>query len=85
MKKDTLNHILNIVMGSFCGFFIGYGLYSFIDYRARPVVHRYAAVRHRDCGCAARLSAPETDHSKEIALPMAEIANLHHTKGFFSP
>lgn len=36
MKKDTLNHILNIVMGSFCGFFIGYGLYSFIDYRARP-------------------------------------------------
>lgn len=36
MKKDTLNHILNIIMGSFCGFFIGYGLYSFIDYRARP-------------------------------------------------
>ena len=27
MKKDTLNRILNIVMGSFCGFFIGYGLY----------------------------------------------------------
>lgn len=36
MKKDTLNRILNIVMGSFCGIFIGYGLYSFIDYRARP-------------------------------------------------
>lgn len=31
-----LNLILNIVMGSFCGVFIGYGLYSFMDYRTRP-------------------------------------------------
>lgn len=34
MKK--LNYILNIVIGSFVGVFIGYGIYMIWDYNAHP-------------------------------------------------
>ena len=33
MWKSKLHFILNIVMGSVVGVFIGYGLYSFWDYK----------------------------------------------------
>lgn len=33
MWKNKLNRILNIIMGSVVGVFIGYGLYSVWDYR----------------------------------------------------
>lgn len=33
---EKLNYILNIVIGSLIGVFIGQGLYDFWDYRARP-------------------------------------------------
>jgi len=34
LKK--LNHILNIIIGSFIGVFIGHGIYVFWDYRTHP-------------------------------------------------
>lgn len=33
---EKLNYILNIVIGSLIGVFIGQSLYDFWDYRARP-------------------------------------------------
>lgn len=36
MWKDKLNLFLNILMGSIGGIFIGYGLYSFWDYKTHP-------------------------------------------------
>lgn len=34
LKK--LNQIINIVMGSFVGVFVGYGIYVFWDYKIHP-------------------------------------------------
>ena len=34
LKK--LNQIINIVMGSFVGVFVGYGIYVFWDYKTHP-------------------------------------------------
>lgn len=34
LKK--LNYILNIVIGSFIGVFIGHGIYVFLDYKTHP-------------------------------------------------
>ena len=36
MWKNRLNRILNIIMGSVVGVFIGYGLYSVWDYKTHP-------------------------------------------------
>ena len=33
MWKNKLNHLLNIIMGSVAGVFIGYSLYSVWDYK----------------------------------------------------
>ena len=33
---SKLNNILNILMGSFVGVFIGYGIYSVWDYKTHP-------------------------------------------------
>lgn len=33
---NKLNHILNIVMGSFIGVFVGHGVYVFWDYKTHP-------------------------------------------------
>ena len=39
MWKNQLNRILNLIMGSAVGVFIGYGLYSFWDYKKRPALY----------------------------------------------
>lgn len=36
MWKNKLNYILNILMGSVTGVFIGYGLYTVWDYKTHP-------------------------------------------------
>ena len=36
MWKNRLNRILNIIMGSVVGVFIGYGIYSVWDYKTHP-------------------------------------------------
>lgn len=36
MWKNKLNYILNILMGSVAGVFIGYGLYKVWDYKTHP-------------------------------------------------
>lgn len=36
MWKDKLNHLLNIIMGSTVGVFIGYGVYTVWDYKTHP-------------------------------------------------
>ena len=36
MRKDKLNRILNIIMGSAVGVFIGHAAYSVWDYKAYP-------------------------------------------------
>ena len=36
MWKNKLNSILNIIIGSVIGIFIGYGLYTLWDYQTHP-------------------------------------------------
>ena len=36
MWKDKLNRLLNIIMGSAVGVFIGYGVYIVWDYKTHP-------------------------------------------------
>lgn len=36
MWKNKLNSILNIIIGSVIGIFIGYGLYTLWDYKTHP-------------------------------------------------
>lgn len=37
LKK--LNHVLNIIVGSFVGIFLGHGIYVFWDYKTHPVLY----------------------------------------------
>ena len=39
MWRNQLNRILNIIMGSAVGVFIGYGLYSFWEYKKYPELY----------------------------------------------
>ncbi|MCI9139735.1 hypothetical protein D7X25_31120 [bacterium 1XD42-8] len=37
LKK--LNHVLNIIVGSFVGIFLGHGIYVFWDYKTHPALY----------------------------------------------
>ncbi len=39
MWKNKLNQILNTIMGSVIGIFIGYGIYSVWDYKTHPALY----------------------------------------------
>ncbi len=39
MWKDKLSRVLNIIMGSAIGVFIGYGAYSVWDYKTHPELY----------------------------------------------
>ncbi len=39
MWRNQLNRILNIIMGSAVGVFIGYGLYAFWEYKKYPELY----------------------------------------------
>ena len=43
MWKNKFNRILNIIMGSVVGIFIGHGLYSVWDYRTHMELYRMPA------------------------------------------
>ena len=44
MRKNKLNSILNIIMGSVVGVFIGYSVYSVWDYKTHPGLYAMQSV-----------------------------------------
>ena len=70
-----LNCFLNIVIGSFIGVFIGYGIYKFWHFKTYPnlyvnavctVVHRVTVGWCHGGRCGGRMYYPKTDYLEKV-------------------